>query len=60
MNNKQHGCHSSGQWKGQVSKNQGNSPRVGENLSLWKKSGEGEILRVHIYSFLSTFKLFVF
>ena len=34
------------------------SLRVRENLSLGKKSGKSEILRVHNYSFSSTFVVF--
>lgn len=39
-------------WSG---KSQGISLLVRENLSLWRKSGKSKILRVYIYSFLSTF-----
>ena len=39
-------------------KSQGISLRVRENLSLGKKSGKSEILRVHNYSFSSTFVVF--
>ena len=39
-------------------KSQGISLRVRENLSLGKKSGRSEILRVHSYSFSSTFVVF--
>ena len=38
-----------------VRESQGISLRVRENLSLGKKSGKSEILRVHNYSFSSTF-----
>ena len=38
---------------------QGISVWVTENLNVWKKSRENEILRVHIYSFPSTFIVFL-
>ena len=41
-----------------VKESQGISLRVRENLSLGKKSGKSEILRVHNYSFSSTFVVF--
>ena len=41
-----------------VRESQGISLRVRENLSLGKKSGKSEILRVHNYSFSSTFVVF--
>ena len=53
------GCHRSGNGQGKNSsssaKSQGISLWVRENLILWRKSGKSKILRVHIYSFLSTF-----
>ena len=33
---------------------------VRENLNVWKKSRENEILRVHIYSFPSTLIVFLY
>ena len=42
----------------EVRESQGISLRVRENLSLRKKSGKSEILRVHNYSFSSTFVVF--
>ena len=39
-------------------KSQEISLRVRENLSLGKKSGKSEILRVHNYSFSCTFVVF--
>ena len=42
----------------EVRESQGISLRVRENLSLGKKSGKSEILRVHNYSFSSTFVVF--
>ena len=41
-----------------VRESQGISLRVRENLSLGNKSGKSEILRVHNYSFSSTFVVF--
>ena len=53
------GCHRSGNGQGKNSsssgKSEGISLRVREILILWRKSGKSKILRVHSYSFLSTF-----
>ena len=56
------GCHRPGNDQGKISsrsgKSQGISVRVKENLSLGKKSGKTEILRVHIHYFFFTVNVF--